>query len=152
MFLLYFKPFRWSPWYWTLLQSLPLVPFLCDSAHITEGSVITRLSLTVVIHSLITDKTDPQLLYLTHWANMKCFLIIHLITESHNLRLWSQGNSNDSAPFPLSQMSDHIKVSLATTRPTRWAKGQKKSEEDRYIGMYRELWPVCFYDVVRDDS
>ena len=85
-------------------------------------SVITNLSCTVLcttVHISQEDLSDrtliPQLLYLTHWAEMKCFVIIHLITESHNFRSWSRSNSSDSAP-----LISHCHKCLNTSR-SLWA-------------------------------
>ena len=51
-------------------------------------------------------------------------------TESHNLRPRSQCNSSDCSSLPLSQTSEHIKVSLSSQQlgQADEAKGQKRSE------------------------
>lgn len=102
---------------------------------------------------LTHHREDSQLLYLTHWAEMKCFVIIHLITETH-LGLRSQGGSDDSA-HPLSP-SEHIRVSLSWQQLGHPAKRQQGSErrggENKWMEGVRmsgncregELRAVCF--------
>lgn len=92
---------------------------LCDSAHITRGSVS---------YPLAHHRSDPQPLYLTHWAETKCFLIIHLITQ--RATIWGRGHSATAATALLSTnvWTHQGLFELSTTRPSRWAKGQKRSE------------------------
>lgn len=61
------------------------------------------------------DEMIPQLQCVTHWAEMKCFVSIHLITRRHSLRPGSHFTS--SSPlfssfllFSLSQLSESLKV------------------------------------------
>lgn len=86
--------------------------------------------------SLSLGQCWALILYLTHWAKMKCILIIPLTQRAN---MWSCDHGETAVTLLISHCHKCLNTSrslwAATTRPTRWEKGPKKSEKYKIEGL-----------------